>query len=339
MRNHMSYVRPKNTLQKGDEFNEDCIIIRFTDKGLFNLFLDYLNKSTRDHLYQAGESWGPLSKLLIEKDGVDPEFLTIRFEFTYGVENVIVKFFLETGLQLPACLLYKPRPNYKPVSYFNRLEDLRGAEKINMECNGWASVPTDVIKKLQRGTVYQVVESVIQEAFILITETYTFLIPDIFKVILDYLSEADSVKMVTKVSDSKLSFFEQKVFKDTELVRNELRQLKNKNKEWETLYLDGKALDIEIGTHKKSQKPSLANCSDNTGFQIILDEKGKLVVQDKTKQYENVTDPIKAFSVIRDFNSQLKLIQESKPKKTSTSGVVALEPSASPSQTSSRCGF
>ena len=183
---------------------------------------------------------------------------------------------------------------------------------------GEATVPEEIISKLQLGADPETIQAVIHKARQeLLTQCSLIFINDLLIIVLDYLTPEDNVQMVTTVvGEAKLSFFAQQVPKeDIALLKSVLTPLIGIHKEWKGLRDGTRSLDIEMGTNRASKRPALATggARIDFGFLIILDDNNKLVVKDKSNKYA-VLDPLKAFEQIRIFASRVKPYVEASKK-------------------------
>ena len=265
-------MRTKNTIEP----NLSRYTIGFTDIDLFDLFLNYVKGSTINEMQGLDK---PISvyDYYIEKDEfVDSKALTISVGNHMGVENVIGKFFLETDLDLPDNFADEYFiPEYKqPTEACPKAKDYgRGVGKILLGRVGKATVPKEIISKLQLREESEIIKAVIQKAHQeLLTQCSLIFINDLLIIVLDYLTPEDNVQMVTTVvGEAKLSFFAQQVPKgDIALLKYVLTPLIGIRTEWKKMRHGEQPLGIKIGTNKSSQRPALATRGKKMDFSLCL---------------------------------------------------------------------
>lgn len=299
-------MRLENTIEENDWF----YTLKFTDRNLFDLFIDYTKESI---IYEMRNQDGTQSvyDYCILPNECDSKALTIPVNrHLLGMKNIIGKFFLETDLDLPKGIVDEyTDPRYKqPTVAIPKEEDYaRGVPKIMLgrHYQGKATVSEYMIHRLQ--TVRdETVEAAIQMAYQKLIKENLYLAPVVWQIVFAYFTPKDNFDMLMTVSESKSSFFADQVpQQDIALLTDVLRSLIGKSSyNWQPL-----SKNIEIGIDKTSGRPAIAPYAKNIGFQIILDKNDKLIVRDKSQQYA-VLDPFAAFEVIRKFAPLVQAVQK-----------------------------
>jgi hypothetical protein len=313
-----------------EKYREKYYKLEFANHQLFNIFLRYLENSSFSKIHstkiqnvasiQNPPMHGSLYNYYVgHEKNVDSKNWTVRLTIKVGIDHIIGKFYLETGIQ-PAPFEHcygKCHPHFfQPVlslpRNFKMRNYLRGVPKVLLEKDtGYeVRIPQKIIMELQA----RFTQPVLNKLFIILVSMFTKRLKLDLRIsltLISYLSDEDKSDMVmTKPDNSKRSFLEQHISetdKNDEIVKEILRPLlKMEDTYCEDLKYGKDLLNIKIGIDKTSNKPALAYM-DSNGYRVILDEKDKLVVKDLSNNYKDV-DSLSAFLVIRNFGLNLLLV-------------------------------
>ncbi len=191
----------------GQGWTSKTPIIVFLNKDISTLFLDYFNKCVIASKEGVSSSCNYFCSSMRHAES--------SLKINYKSENlgaILRKFYLKIGqnfdLTLPTELDTCQNPE----------ETKKLSCNIMLPDDVEVVLSQDIIERLQR------FGAVIQTAHHILIQGNTFLLKDLWMVVLGYLTSNDHIEMVTTVGESKISFFASFNNKDKEKSENILDQ-------------------------------------------------------------------------------------------------------------------